>query len=1010
MIIPKGHYVSAAKMLGSAVGAGVADLGRLLLGHFRRYRTARLQDLATATLRDPARRWVVPVLNLTIRARQRIVLAARLYPRWLRSAARYRFSDRSIQHPAARLTLLCPTRGRPGGLHRLLRSVHRTAVHAGRIDVQCYVDADDPALPAYQSLVARAAWRYPRLGGCELHVGAPVGVPATWNALATTATGDFLLMANDDQVYVDHGWDVALDRRVAALFDAHPDRVLCLYFDAGQYPDGGCDFPIISRSWYRDLGYYCPELFQQWQAEQWIFDIARRLGRLFPIHGILVAHLHYQDFTAPFDATYQRHRLTTEKSFADQALFLRTAGERQREADRLSNAIARQTVEQRAPAPSSCRAPDGGVTVTEADIDTETVERYRLSAIRRHYGSVIDAWNYCGHTNRAQECAELAVRQGVWSNPLQRPKEQVAGLPATPVHDPAGFGFISYLEKHYVDFRAEIEQVLDTPIDPVRHTVDDGGLIRIGAWKQAHLFRDGRWQEDVCAYFPVTKRILAEVPELTTFNPGVITVSRVEPGSHIMPHCGPTNALLRIHLPIKVPLGVSIRVAGQWQTWQEGQCLIFDDSFEHEVRHDGTEDRVVLIMDTLHPQLGGDHSIRLQQHQLVTEEQIVAYLRDGGYAGVEATDATNGDILIQPEQATADLMARYLTAAGVEGAELTSDDLRGQRAEEMAVRDGGTPGTRGYIEQVVRNGFSDLFDAWQLGGADDRARECTELAVRQGIWEHPLQHDRDHLRGLTAKPLHDPADFWFVPHLEERYPEIRAEFQRALDAPSGPIERMLEKRRLVNRGSWWQACLRRDGQWQEEICAYFPVTYGVLAEIPEVTTWSSGTIMISRLAASTHTVTRCGPTNACLRIELGVVVPEGISIRVADQTTTWVAGRCLVFDDSFEHQVLHDGVGDAVVLSMDMAHPELSTVHPELLRADQRSPRERIVAFLREHGLAQVALRDGKVMCTPDAQTRQLVLRYMATAGVIGAERSGDEVRWLRAPGRQALGRAGERD
>ena len=37
--------------------------------------------------------------------------------------------------------------------------------------------------------------------------------------------------------------------------------------------------------------------------------------------------------------------------------------------------------------------------------------------------------------------------------------------------------------------------------------------------------------------------------------------------------------------------------------WAEGRCLIFDDSFEHEVWHEGDSDRVVLICDLWHPDL-----------------------------------------------------------------------------------------------------------------------------------------------------------------------------------------------------------------------------------------------------------------------------------------------------------------------------------------------------------------------------------------------------------------------
>ena len=40
-----------------------------------------------------------------------------------------------------------------------------------------------------------------------------------------------------------------------------------------------------------------------------------------------------------------------------------------------------------------------------------------------------------------------------------------------------------------------------------------------------------------------------------------------------------------------------------YRTWQEGKFIVFDDSFEHEVWHKGTELRLVLIVDFWHPEL-----------------------------------------------------------------------------------------------------------------------------------------------------------------------------------------------------------------------------------------------------------------------------------------------------------------------------------------------------------------------------------------------------------------------
>ena len=40
-----------------------------------------------------------------------------------------------------------------------------------------------------------------------------------------------------------------------------------------------------------------------------------------------------------------------------------------------------------------------------------------------------------------------------------------------------------------------------------------------------------------------------------------------------------------------------------FRTWKEGKFIIIDDSFEHEVWHDGTELRLILIVDFWHPEI-----------------------------------------------------------------------------------------------------------------------------------------------------------------------------------------------------------------------------------------------------------------------------------------------------------------------------------------------------------------------------------------------------------------------
>ena len=48
---------------------------------------------------------------------------------------------------------------------------------------------------------------------------------------------------------------------------------------------------------------------------------------------------------------------------------------------------------------------------------------------------------------------------------------------------------------------------------------------------------------------------------------------------------------------------LELRVAEETLEWREGKVFVFDDSFDHEVWHEGGEDRLVLIVDLWHPEL-----------------------------------------------------------------------------------------------------------------------------------------------------------------------------------------------------------------------------------------------------------------------------------------------------------------------------------------------------------------------------------------------------------------------
>lgn len=139
-------------------------------------------------------------------------------------------------------------------------------------------------------------------------------------------------------------------------------------------------------------------------------------------------------------------------------------------------------------------------------------------------------------------------------------------------------------------------------------------------WNSVDLLSDTtKWNEDICGKLPIICGLVRKRPQLQIDNfewPATLQGDVVKhklkkpvlmvnfyqamPGSHIRPHFG-THGRLIASLGLKIPSGVHIRIGGEHREWQEGKFLVFDDSYEHEVWHYGTEPRYVLALAILHP-------------------------------------------------------------------------------------------------------------------------------------------------------------------------------------------------------------------------------------------------------------------------------------------------------------------------------------------------------------------------------------------------------------------------
>ena len=157
--------------------------------------------------------------------------------------------------------------------------------------------------------------------------------------------------------------------------------------------------------------------------------------------------------------------------------------------------------------------------------------------------------------------------------------------------DSRQFEFVSYLESNWRGIRDEYLALPEDVFEPwvQREMYGEG-------WSVYGLHAFGERIEPALASCPRTALHLSEVPGLTTAG-----FSRLAPQTHIKPHVGWAESVSRLHLGLVVPESCKLRVGDEVRSWAEGECLIFDDTVEHEAWNNSDQSRVVLLLDFLRP-------------------------------------------------------------------------------------------------------------------------------------------------------------------------------------------------------------------------------------------------------------------------------------------------------------------------------------------------------------------------------------------------------------------------
>ena len=103
---------------------------------------------------------------------------------------------------------------------------------------------------------------------------------------------------------------------------------------------------------------------------------------------------------------------------------------------------------------------------------------------------------------------------------------------------------------------------------------------------------------------PFLARLVSSSPDVLS-----ATLSYLAPHKHIPRHCGPFRGILRFQLNLEAPMDADgqpsavLWLAGHEHRLGNGECLLWDDTYPHEVWNRSDQTRIALLLDVRRPDM-----------------------------------------------------------------------------------------------------------------------------------------------------------------------------------------------------------------------------------------------------------------------------------------------------------------------------------------------------------------------------------------------------------------------
>tara|TARA_B110001452_G_scaffold204630_1_gene174590 strand:+ start:265 stop:1173 length:909 start_codon:yes stop_codon:yes gene_type:complete len=286
-----------------------------------------------------------------------------------------------------------------------------------------------------------------------------------------------------------------------------------------------------------------------------------------------------------------------------------------------------------------------------ADAATPTDDEAARAAAKQSLHAKLGAdWARVFGRNAQRKLGAVAKPPSSWHlNPPETYYPLLEATPfwQTPSHSSRVQEAVDLLERFHPVILAELQGLRESALNQYRQAAGTEGrelsvdglttlLHDKGDWRVHYLQLEGSDTAESCRLTPKTAKIVRSISRAA----GHALFSVLDPGTHILPHCGPCNHKLRLHLGLVIPDGrCCIRVGDQERSWSEGKVLVMDDAFEHEVWNDTQAQRVVLIVDIWHPDFSNAEVTYLEETRAARRRRV-----DGREGAMGASDAPSGAI------------------------------------------------------------------------------------------------------------------------------------------------------------------------------------------------------------------------------------------------------------------------------------------------------------------------------------------------------------------------------